>query len=133
MATSSKVVFHLETLFANALESLNFRIERLELELKTLGTDEALNAQVAEWRGIQEGRIKELAKNIKTTTDLELSRFKLDEVPKRDTYERSRVKNELERLMVTRSKMEAKASSLMADEDGSISLTKTQLAEFFDL
>lgn len=135
MSTSSKVKFNLETLRAKALESIDFRIAAADLNVKSFDDDEALTERIRTWRVRQEERISHLFASLGEggVADYTLNKWKIEPMPSVDAYDRRRAEAELQRLQSLRSKITAKAGSLVADEDGNISLTKTQLAEFFGL
>lgn len=135
MATSSKVLFRLETLKEKALESIDFRISQKEQEIASYFDEEAMNSLVNQWRARQEERISDLFRRLGEDgiSNAELAKFKVSPMPEIDEFEMRRAQRDLQSLVVTRSKIEAKADSLVPDKDGSISLTKTQLQEFFGL
>lgn len=133
MATSSKVQFSLSKLREKALQSIDYRIQQKELEVASYDSDEALTERITEWRARQEEKLSDLFQQLDTVDNHKLSLFKLDSIPKVDLYDRSRAGRELERLRSKRSQIAAKSESLVGDENGNISLTKTQLEEFFGL
>lgn len=135
MATSSKVHFNLEALKGRAMESINFRIDQKEQELKSYDDDVVLSERVAEWRDRQHRRLEELIEAIKEgeVGDHQLAKWELEPIPSRDRYERQKIERELRSLENERSRIGAKSGALVADEAGNISLTTTQLAEFFGL
>lgn len=133
--SSSKVMFNLETLKAKALESMDFRIAQKKQEIESYDDDMALEARVAEWRNEQEKRVSELFSSLgpRGISNEGLAAFKIDPIPSVDKWDRSKAEHDLNRLEAQRSIIVAKTESLVADEEGHISLTKTQLAEFFGL
>jgi len=133
VATSSKVQFKLVTLREKALAAIDNEIEQKEQELASLESDEVLAEQLREWRAQQEAKLSELFSQLDSIDDYRLSRFKLDPIPKVDRYEVDRARTSLERARTKRDRIVAKSDSLVGDEAGNISLTKTQLAEFFGL
>jgi predicted nucleic acid-binding Zn-ribbon protein len=133
VATSTKVLFKLSSLREKALTAINERIDNAEEELERFNRDDTLIELRREWRKRQDERIDDLCSRLDEISDEELSRFKLDELPKIDQWEKSRARQRLNGLRVTREQMIAKADSLVADEDGNIGLTKTQLQEFFGI
>lgn len=135
MASSSKVLFKLETLKEKALESIDFRIAQKRLEVESYDDDAVLEQRIADWRTRQEERISDLFRKLGEggLDNHTLSKFKLDDIPKVDRWERERAETDLRGLESRRSKIVAKSESLVPDEDGNISLTKLQLREFFDL
>lgn len=135
MATSSKVLFNLETLRSQALESVDMEIKHQETVVASYADDEALEALVKEWRRAQEARISELFRKLgdDDITDSELSKFKLEPMPKIDIWERGKAQARLRELENTRRHILAKATALVPDEGGNVSLTKLQLREFFGL
>lgn len=135
MASSTKVHFNLEKLREKALESIDFRISSKRLEVESHEDEAALAQRIATWRQEQEERLVGVTKLL-ANGDIDnhrLSRFKLDPIPTVDGYDRSRAERELRSLEATRTQILAKGSSLVADVDGNVSLTSTQLSEFFGL
>ena len=61
------------------------------------------------------------------------TQFQLDPIPEVDKWERRDAGRMLRELESKRTQIEAKSAALVADEDGNIALTKTQLYEFFGL
>lgn len=133
MATSSKVKFKLETLKEKAIESIDFRIAQQRLLVESFEDDEALEQRVVEWRARQEEKVSDLFRSLGDTDNHKLSRFKIDPIPEIDKWKRGREERELQHLEDKRTQILAKSESLVADEEGNIALTKTQLAEFFGL
>lgn len=136
MATSSKIMFNLETLSAEAIKSINTRIEQAQAKVDSHHDERAFSALVAEWRVRQEEKIRGLLSRLESgeLTDIQLAKFTIDEIPDSgDKWEQRRDRERVQTLELRRSDIQAKAASLVADENGSISLTKTQLREFFDL
>lgn len=135
MASSSKVMFKLETLREKALESIDFRIAQKQLEVSSFEDEAALTQRIKDWRARQETRIAELFSQLGEggIGDHQLAKWKIQPIPETDRYERDRAERDLRNLEATRSRIVAKSESLVADEDGNISLTKTQLNEFFGL
>jgi hypothetical protein len=135
MATSSKVVFKLGTLREKALESIDFRIAQQQEEVNLFLSQGELQDLVAQWRADQEAKISEVFSQLggDDLSNEDLARFRLDDFPKVDVHELRRAEYRLKELRALRSQIEAKSESLVGDEDGNISLTKTQLAEFFGL
>lgn len=135
MATSSKVKFNLETLKAKALESIDSRIKRATLEVESLDSQEAMDERVAQWRADQEKRVSDLFSRLGDgrMRDRELAEFRIAPMPETSIRDRSRAESRLRDLKDTRSQIVAKAESLVPDDEGNISLTKTQLDEFFGL
>lgn len=135
MATSSKVRFDLDTLRRKALESLDLRIAQAQTEVDSYFDDNAMEARLVEWRQIQERKIAVIFSQLGEggVDDYRLAQFALDPIPSVDKWARRDAEQRLASLVAKRSQVEAKAESIMADEDGGVSLTKTQLAEFFGL
>jgi hypothetical protein len=135
MATSSKVLWNLEKLRAEALTALDDRIAAKVLEVESYGNESALAERMADWRARQEVRLADLSTKLGRDgiSNPELARFKIDPMPEDDGYSVRRAERELQSLQTRRGKIIAKSGALVADEDGHIALTKTQLAEFFDL
>lgn len=133
MATSSKVLFKLEELQARALESLDSRIAIKNEELVEYDSLEAVGSALQEWREVQEERISTIFRQLASIDNESLSHFKLDPIPHVDRYARSRLVREIRNLEEVRSQVVAKTESLVPDADGNITLTRTQLQDFFDL
>lgn len=136
MATSSKVQFRLETLREKAVESIDFRIAQQRLLVESFDDDEALEQRIREWRARQEERISDLFRRLNDEQGIDnhsLSKWKIEPIPEVDRWERQRAERDLQGLENKRTQILAKSESLVADEDGNIALTKTQLAEFFGL
>lgn len=136
MATSSKVKFNLETLKKKALESIDERIRLKEVEVESHGDDNALAEVRKTWRAEQERKISDLFRGLGEDGEVDdhtLSQFRIDPIPVIDDYERRRAQSDLQRLKGQRTKIVAKTDSLVPDEEGNLSLTKTQLTEFFGL
>jgi hypothetical protein len=135
VATSSKVQFKLDTLKAKALESIDYRIDQITEDLSWLDNEDALSRRVQEWRAAQEAKLSEVFNQLGENgiSDEDLAKFRLDPIPTQDLHERNRMVKQLRSLGALRTQIVAKADSLVGDADGNISLTKTQLSEFFDL
>ena len=135
MATSSKVLFNLSTLKEKALESIDERIGRVKLEIDSYEDPEAQEARIDQWRKDQEKRISDLFARLGDgrLRDRELASFAVQPMPEQTSRDRYRSEARLRDLQDLRPQIVAKADSLVADENGNISLTKTQLAEFFGL
>lgn len=135
MPSSSKVFFDLKTLKTKALESIDARIAAKELEVASYDDDAALQQRVDTWRERQEERLDELLTGIlKGEIDNHrLSRWEIEDIPKVDRYDRQRAERELRSLEATKTQIIAKSESLVPDKDGNVSLTSTQLSEFFGL
>jgi hypothetical protein len=132
VATSSKVMWKLETLTEQALAAIDERIAAKVLEVEAYANAD-ISADMKRWRADQEARVSDLFRQLDTIDDVALSRFRIDKMPSRDEYAKDRAERDLKGLQNRRARIVAKAASLVADEDGNIALTKTQLAEFFDL
>lgn len=138
MATSTKVLFNLETLKTRALEAIDLKIEHSQQVVDSYDSDEALKDRVTEWREQATAMVQDLAGRLsggenEEVGDYELSKFKVPEIPSVTNYDRRRAQNELHGLQERRALIVAKTESLVGDENGNISLTKTQLQEFFGL
>jgi hypothetical protein len=135
VATSSKVKFNLETLKTKALESIDVRIAQAQDEVNSHEDPAALEKRIDEWRATQETRISDLFSRLGDggIRDRELAEFRVQPMPDTSTRERYRAEGNLRELRSIRSQIVAKTGSLVPDEDGNISLTKTQLSEFFGL
>jgi exonuclease VII large subunit len=130
VATSTKVLFKLSSLREKALTAINERIDNAEEELERLNRDDTLAELRRDWRQKQQIRIDDLFSRLDEISDEELSRFRLDELPKIDQWAKSKARQRVNGLRATRDQIIAKADSLVS---GNIGLTKTQLAEFFGL
>lgn len=136
MATSSKVRFDLATLKDQALKALDAQIDLAQAKVDEHVDDEAFARRMDEWRARQEERLRNLVAQMDqgAVDDHRLSNFKLEEAPTQgDKYRMRSERERVDTLKSRRAQVEAKASSLVADEDGSVSLTKTQLREMFYL
>lgn len=135
MATSSKVKFNLETLKTMALKSLDERIALARDQYDSYENDDALARRVTAWRARQEEKISHIFSQLGEggVDDVRLSSFALDPYPQADYYARRDAEQALTRLLSTRSKIIAKSGSITPDEDGNVSLTKTQMSDFFGL
>lgn len=133
MPTSTKVKFRLDKLKETALESIDFEIAQAQEEADAYRDSSILEAQQAEWRRTQEARLSEIFSELGDIDNASLSTFRLDPLPEADPRGAQRAERKLSDLLVKRNQIIAKASSLVADEDGSLALTKTQLEEFFGL
>jgi hypothetical protein len=132
MATSSKVLFKLEELQSQALSAIDEQIRLKENEVYRLEHSATLDQENA-WRAGAEAKISDVFRRLDTIDNDELSQFRLSKLPHRDEYQHHRAERELESLRTRRGKIVAKSGALVPDESGNIALTKTQLAEFFDL
>ena len=59
MASSSKVMFKLETLREKAIESINLRIAQQQLEVDSFDDDDALAQRIDAWRVRQHDKLRE--------------------------------------------------------------------------
>jgi hypothetical protein len=125
-------MWKLETLREQALAAIDERIADKVLEVEAHANAD-LSVEMTGWRADQEARVSDLFRQLDTIDDVELARFRIDKMPNRDEYARDRAERDLKGLQNRRARIVAKAASLVADEDGQIALTKTQLSEFFDL
>jgi hypothetical protein len=125
-------MWKLETLTEQALAAIDERIAAKVLEVEAYANAD-ISADMKRWRADQEARVSDLFRQLDTIDDVALSRFRIDKMPSRDEYAKDRAERDLKGLQNRRARIVAKAASLVADEDGNIALTKTQLAEFFDL
>lgn len=133
MATSSKVQFKLDVLRQKSLEAIDERIAQKQAELDELGSPEAESERLKQWRANQETRIIQLHAQLGSIDNVSLSRFNIEDLPDSNSWERSRLERELSRMKSDRARIIAKSESLVPDEEGNVSLTKTQLKEFFEL
>jgi hypothetical protein len=136
VATSSKVKFNLETLTEKAIEAIEAKVALAKIDFDAFEDPSVADDRLAAWRAAQKERVEDLLKQINdgTVSDRDLMVWKVQPAPGGDTTsERTRALNTLRALQSQRDQIKAKAESLVADEDGSIALTKTQLEEFFGL
>lgn len=135
MATSSKFVFELSELQKQAVSAIDERIELKQKELRTYEDPDEHDKVVRAWRERQEAKIATVFHRLGDfdIADEELAQFRLEPFPKQETYRHERAARELAILQARRSQMTAKTRSIKPSDDGTISLTKTQLKEFFDL
>lgn len=135
MATSSKVRFRLDTLSVEATKSLDDRIARAEQRVAAQHDPEALAHEMNAWFDAESKRVTELARHIGagSATPSMLSQFEVSACPTVNRYEAREARANLDRLLSKRSKMLAKTAALVPDEEGCVTLTRTQLADFFDL
>lgn len=136
MASSSKVMFKLETLKKQAIKSIDERIRQTEQEVASYSDDEQLRLRIAEWRTRQEKRVADLHKRLRQSGsigDHELARWSIEEIPSVDRWDRQRAERNLRELQSRKTQILAKGESLVPDAEGNVSLTKTQLSEFFSL
>lgn len=131
--SSSKVMFNLETLQAKALASVDERIDAAVRKVEVLADDQALQDEIVTWRARQEARVSDLFRELGSADNQRLSTFKIEPIPEREEFDLRRAERDLDRLIAERSRIVAKTESLVADDAGNISLTKTQLSEFFGL
>ena len=132
---ATKVKFTLADLQTRAVQVLDSRIKAVQDRLAAQTDTDALEAKVAEWEAQQRARLTQLAKDMELglVTRDRLATFRLDPRPQRDSYTQRDVERELRTLTSDREKVLAKSSALVPDADGSISLTQTQLSDFFGL
>lgn len=137
MPGPTKVKFKLQDLQAKALESIDARLENAGRHFMQLTDRTKFEEDSAEWRRKAEDQIVNLAHRIstgETMSDIDLSRAALlPSRPQHDEYAVNRARKAIENLEAERTKIVAKSESLVPDEDGNISLTKSQLADFFGL
>lgn len=133
MATSSKVLFKLDELKRQALTAIDERITAKRHEVELHDVSGTIEQEMDEWRASTISRIEDLFNKRYEIDNYSLSQFKLAPLPRRDNYQRDRMARELDSLQARRVRIVAKSGSLVADADGNIALTKTQLREFFDL
>lgn len=135
MATSSKVQFSLAKLKEEALKSIDFRIAQLQERVDSYDSDAEYQRQIDAWRDDQIKTLQSLCEKVNdgTVTDIELEGVKLRPKPTRDRYQHDKNAAMLAAQRALRSRVVAKAESLVPDEDGNLALTKTQLQEFFDI
>ena len=130
---STKALFNRETLKEQARLHLDLQIAELEAEVARLQDPQSMIPEIAEWRATQEARVTELYENLPSIDDDSLARFSIEPKPRRDSSARRAAQQRLYEYREKRSRVDAKAASLVTDEDGNISLTKTQLHEYFGL
>lgn len=133
MPTAAKVRFRLDELQRQAVASLDDRISEAEREADTEASEARYRADLLEWRSRQEKRFSDLFRQLDTIDDLSLAAFRVDPMPEFSRADRSRARRRVDDLRALRSQIAARAASLVPDEDGAVSLTKTQLADIFGL
>lgn len=137
MATSSKVRFDLRTLRNKALENIQTRLEEQEKIANEYGDPAFFDERVTEWRTKQIERVLAFASRLRETpddiSDQSIAAFRVEEMPTNSRWEYERAVEGIALLQAKKRQIEAKTSALVPDADGSISLTKTQLLEFFGI
>lgn len=135
MATSSKVLFNLETLKAQALAVTDQKIAQAEERIASIEDETDIAKRIEIWRNAMHGRILELAMKIEAGTieDTEITRLYIQEFPRRSQHDMNDAKHNLNKLVNQRATILAKAESLVPDAEGNVHLTKTQLRDFFGL
>lgn len=133
MASSSKIQFKLETLREKAIEAIDRQLEEKFEELNNLQNDPELAERIQDWRKNQDAALRELADTLGATSNEDLAAFKIEAMPRVNYGRTDRIEKDIRQLQRDRIRVEAKSASLVADDDGNISLTKTQLTEFFGL
>lgn len=129
MATTSRIKFNLAALMEESKKLLSNEIQALESELAQ-SPEEVLK----EWRAQQTARLDEFHAAVHDggVRDYALGTFSMEPAPRSD-WRRNELRDRLFRTKSRLAAMSARAQSLVADEDGNVSLTKTQLREFFGL
>lgn len=133
MPASSKVQFNLEALREQALQSLDERITLAQAEVDSLVDESSLAEKVGRWRADQEQRISDLFRQLDSIDDYRLSNFRVEPMPEISNFDRGRAERRLNELKSKRSQIVAKSNAVVPDADGNVSLTKTQLEEYFGL
>lgn len=133
MSSTSKVVFKLETLKAQALIAIEDRISAAEIKVSETSDRSKIRQAQLLWRERQEVLLREILDVFEDMADEDLVDFKLEPYPQFDEFMARRVKTELAVIQRERASIIAKAESLVPDSDGNISLTKNQLKDFFGL
>jgi len=135
MAGQSKVRFKLEDLKEKALAAIDLQIGEAATHLTNLSDDEALADARTEWRETVHHSVTALSADFEGLTDKDLRQrlAGFPAYPMRDEYAVIRQQQRLRLLEQDRAKILAKAESLVPDEDGTISLTKTALNDYFGL
>jgi hypothetical protein len=135
MATASRIKFKLATLQEKAVEIIDFRILEARRHAASFEDDEALTLRVQEWRARQEAKISDVFRQLGVggIDDEELATFRLDPIPEVNKWDRQQAERKVHDLEIRRHQITAKSEALVPDEDGNISLTRTQLEEFFGL
>lgn len=131
MATSSKVRFRLADLQAKAVEAADERVVRIVDHLERLREDQ--EAQRVQWRIRAEAAVLELSGILAATSDEDLAKFRVPPRSSTVDHDIDVTARALSRALFDHDSTQAKAAALVADEDGTIALTKNQLAEFFGL
>lgn len=145
MATSSKVMFNLSNLQAKAVEAIDLKIAMARLEVESAESTEAFEKRIKHWREDTINQIVGMADRLRgdgaeiggePVGDYALSKFRnktLKPMPEHNRYELRDAERTLSRLEQKKIDITAKSASLVPDEKGNISLTVTQLSEFFGL
>lgn len=131
---ASRITFSLAKLAEQAEQAIQGRIDDKALEIGRLEEHlDLYETHLAEWRAAMEEVLFRLNHDFEHMTPEAIANFRFAPVPKRDTFALERAHRELQALQAEALKITAKAASLVPDADGNISLTKTQLAEYFSL
>lgn len=131
--SSTKVRFSLESLKDRALSAIEERITAAEERASEANDRNKIRQAQLLWRERQEARLRETVEMLNETSDEDLVGFKVEPYPKFDEYEGKRALRDLDRLYEERNSIIAKAESLITDAEGNVSLTTTQLRDFFGL
>lgn len=134
MATSSKTQFKLETLKEQSLAALDEQLRLKEEELARAQSADSHAEDLAAWRERCVTELEDLyRRRLEPGADTLFATYRFPKMPQRDRYQVSQLERDVERLKGRRVRIIAKAESLVPDADGNLSLTKTQLSEFFGL
>lgn len=133
MASSSKIRFRLPALREKALDAIDREIGEKQLDLDRVSDEVQYAQELVEWRNTQEIRLGEMVAALEFVSDADLEAFRVHPMPKLDEHLAARTRRELDRLTQQRESMLVKIDSLVADADGNVALTRTQLSDFFGI
>ncbi len=134
MATSSKLQFQLSQLVENALAYHDRQIAELEADREKMADQGEFEARVAEWREEQKKRVRKLYRSLASVNDYVLAQFEIESMPSWSSrWDQRENARQIERAKDRRERVLIKAKALVPDADGNVSLTKTQMDDFFGL
>lgn len=137
MVASTKVKFKLDDLRVEALKAVDDHIAITAEDLDQMSDADHWAELQAEWRARQEKKLSRIFSQLDTVDNDELALFLNalpgDQMPRPDGATIRALQTRLVDLRAKRLKITAKSTALVPDADGTISLTRTQLSEFFGL
>lgn len=133
MATSAKIRFHLATLQEQALKIADHKVALAQAAYSRVGSEADFERRLDEWEADIRAFVRRLARNLPKMSRAELADVKVPKKPEERSWDRREKRRELESAQMLRQTILTKANALVADEDGTISLTPNQLSEFFGL